>query len=478
MEKQVREAGVLLPLFSLPGTMGIGDMGKCAYDWVDILCDSGASSWQILPLHPVGYGNSPYQTYSAFAGDEIYICLEDLFKYLKIEKSILSVKSNSVNYDMVRDEKSKLLKEAFSYFKENVVYQAFLKEAFWLKDYAQFMALKKLNDNKSWIEWERDDYDKNEVQYQMFIQFIFNQQWISLRKYANKKGIKIIGDIPIYLSHDSADVYYNRDEFLINKDNELEVVAGVPPDYFSEEGQLWGNPIYDWDKMKSNNYSMWINRLKWSMRLFDIIRIDHFRAFDTYWAIEKGSLTAKNGQWMFGPSNHFFDVVYQELPHINIIAEDLGDLREEVLKLRDDYHMMGMQIIQFSLKHDEIIRDKKMKRNLLIYTGTHDNEVMADWYDRNSFIKKLQVRWDLFKRGIKDKNLIDKINHYTLSLNADWAILPLQDIIQAKNSRINCPSTLGSPNWEWKLSDLDSIKDSMKKLKFWIRNTNRNNKSF
>ncbi|MFV0255728.1 MAG: 4-alpha-glucanotransferase [Erysipelotrichaceae bacterium] len=473
MEDKLREAGILLPLFSLPGTLGIGDMGSCVFDWLDLLHCSGVASWQILPLHPVGYSNSPYQTYSAFAGDEIYICIEDLFLECGLDCDVDKVVCDSVDYDEVRLIKNKFLRSAYQSFKPDNQYHEFVKNTKWLKEYAIFMALRKTNNYQAWIDWSISEYDHNEVDYQMFLQYIFIKQWIKIKNYANAKDIKIIGDIPIYLSHDSAELYFHKEMFLLNSDNTLKVSAGVPPDYFSKEGQYWGNPIYDWQALKVDNYQLWIDRFKWAQKLFDVIRIDHFRAFDTYWVIDANANSAVNGNWHFGPSYDFFDHIYQKLPNIEIIVEDLGNLRDDVLKLRDHYQLMGMQIIQFTLDPHEIKKDQNMRDNLLLYTGTHDNEVLVDWFKQQSLLKKLKLRWHLWLCGIKDRNLIDKTIHYTLSLRANWAILPLQDITQISNSRINRPGSVGYPNWQWKLKDLDQTKIGLDKLKKWLQQTNR-----
>lgn len=471
-----REAGILLALASLPGTLGIGDMGKDVYRFLDMLDASKARLWQLLPLNPVGYGNSPYQTYSSFAGDEIYISIEDLYQDLGLKLEKIKVEARDrIDYTKARERKDAYLRKAYQRFVKDEAYEHFCKESFWLDEYAQFMALRKRNDYKAWLEWHYEDYDPEEMAYHKFLQYIFFSQWQRIKAYANHLDIRIVGDIPIYLGHDSAEVYFHRDLFYLDKDGKPELVAGVPPDYFSETGQLWGNPLYNWERMAQDGYGLWIARLAWNKKLFDVIRIDHFRAFDTYWAIAGDAKSAKQGKWRFGPAHHFFNAVYQSIPDIHLVAEDLGDLRPEVLALRDDYGLMGMQIIQFALHHREIIRDEKMPHNLLIYTGTHDNETIGGWLKFHRKRYRERVYRDLEKRGIPDKNLIDKICHYTLSLNADWAILPIQDIMRLpQNTRLNYPGTVGSPNWEWKLKSLNDSKEGFERFTAWVLDTKRN----
>lgn len=469
-----RQSGILCAVSSLPGTLGIGDFGHDAYLFVDMLEESGAKIWQILPLNPVGYGNSPYQTYSSFAGDEIYISIEHLYESMGLSLDLMPIYSNKAEYEKARKLKTKLLKGAFKHFKKDSGYKAFLKKATWLDEYAEFMALRVANKDTTWTEWTIKKADSEAIEYQKFVQYIFYTQWQDLKAYANEKGIEVMGDIPIYLGHDSAEVYFKRELFYLDKDGKPTLVAGVPPDYFSNEGQLWGNPIYNWDKLKKTKYDFWVDRLKWNQDLFDTIRIDHFRAFDTYWAIPGDSKTAKNGEWRIGPRNDFFDEMYKRIEDLKLVVEDLGDLRPEVLELRDDYGLMGMQIIQFALKPEEIERDKSMDENILAYTGTHDNQPIGGWREDMPLRDRLRVRRQLGKMGFKDKNIIDRICHYSLSLNASLVILPLQDILRLGNeSQMNRPGTVGSPNWEWKLRDFSTIDEGLERYRNWLKQTDR-----
>lgn len=467
-----REAGILMPISSLPGTLGIGDFGKTAYEWVDMMDKSGAGLWQILPLNPLGYGNSPYQTYSSFAGDEIYISIEKLFLEMNIPFKKEVWESNFVDYEAVRKRKLGLLKIAYEHFKPNQEYESFLNYAFWLEDYVAFIALKRQNDYRSWLDWENLDLDDEQLNFERFIQYIFFKQWMDLKSYANEKSIQIVGDLPIYVGHDSSDVYHNREFFYLDGKNHPSQVAGVPPDNFSEDGQLWGNPLYKWDKLKADNYSYWVDKLRWNQILFDVIRLDHFRAFDTYWAIPGGSETAKIGEWRLGPAHDFFNVMFEEIENLNIVVEDLGDLRPEVLALRDDFNFKGMKIIQFLLKDHELIENMHMSENFIAYTGTHDNKTMAGHLEEDiSEDRQAALMSRLPHYG---ETLVERICFYTMSLNASWAILPLQDLLSLDNkARINTPATLGSPNWEWKLNDFDAVYQAMRDFATMVSVTNR-----
>lgn len=468
----MRRAGVLLPVFSLPGTLGIGDLGLSAYTWVDMLFESGASLWQILPLNPVGYGNSPYQTYSSFAGDEIYISIEDLYKDLGLEIDIEPISNDKVDYEKVISVKESYLKGAYKHFSKNTEYKNFIKRAYWLDEYVEFITLKKQNMMKSWLEWADFKLDESQMDYERFVQYIFDKQWHKLKNYANNKEIQIVGDLPIYLGHDSAEVYNHPELFTLNKDGSPRLVAGVPPDYFSETGQLWGNPLYDWIKVAENNYKLWIDRLSWNQSMFDVIRLDHFRAFDTFWVIDAKEKTAKEGEWRLGPAHSFFNNMYKAIPNLNIVVEDLGELRPEVLELRDDFNLMGMRIIQFALEKHEMKKNKNLNSNLLAYTGTHDNPPIKAIVDKMSLKSKIQLS---IKLPLFSRRLYETISYYCLSLNSDWAFLPVQDILgYGEESRLNIPGTVGSPNWQWKLKDFNYLQIKMQTFKKMVYRSNRN----
>ncbi|AJI73100.1 hypothetical protein FTDG_00097 [Francisella tularensis subsp. novicida GA99-3548] len=475
------KAGLLLAISSLPSRFGIGDLGKSAYEFVDILKQAGTRIWQVLPLTPLGFGNSPYQSSSSFAGDEIYISLEKLADYGLLEGSSLkklNANSKKVEYELVRNFKDNYLEEAFSNFQSSKdkfeqEYNDFINQNSWVKNYAIFKAFRKVNNNQAWNFWPAEyknwvkekaielDQFQQEIDYQIFLQFIFYKQWFELRGYANKNNIEIMGDLPIYLGFDSADVWEHQEIFLLDENQNPSFVAGVPPDFFSETGQLWGNPLYDWDKLKETNFDFWIDRLNGNFKLFDIVRIDHFRAFDTYWKIPAGEKTAINGEWVEAPGYEFFDTVYKRIPDANIIAEDLGDLRLEVFELRDHYNLKGMKVFpfHFDLKTARFIDDA----NIIAYSGTHDNNTLKGWYfdELNRYQRKLLKRY--FKAN--DKNIFSKIIKYLLSCEAEYVILPVQDVLELDGTaRLNTPGTVGSPNWQWKLVDFDSLHQCISRL--------------
>ena len=485
----MRRAGILTAISSLPSKYGIGDLGEEAYKFIDIIVESGFRVWQILPINPVGYGNSPYQPYSSYAGDDIYISLdllveEGLLKSEELES--FNENSNKVDYDNVRRFKNKYLKLAYERSKENNLLlediNKFKSENDWVYKYAVFITLKKLNDLSIWLEWPNEqklfvdnkNYDINkhseEINYEVFVQYMFYKQWFKLKEYANNKNIKIMGDIPIYVGIDSADVWWNKESFLLDDKCNPSFIAGVPPDYFSETGQRWGNPIYDWDYLKNNNFSFWIERLKWSNSIFDIIRIDHFRAFDTYWKIPASCPTAVEGEWVEAPGYELFDEIYKQIPNIKIIAEDLGDLRPEVLELRDHYNLSGMLIMQFELESDNKICLNSKKT--IVYTGTHDNQTTLGWYKGLNERQRKNVRNKLMR--YKDRLYTDKIVHLCLDSMADLVIIPIQDFIRLDDSaRINTPGTVGAPNWEWKLSSFNGIKKNLMRYKNLLKKTRR-----
>jgi len=481
----MKKIGVLLAISSLPSDFGIGDLGANAYEFIDILKQSKVSVWQVLPLTPLGFGNSPYQSSSSFAGDEIYIAIDKL-----VEKGLLNDNdietfnkdSISVDYENVRAHKNKLLEKAFKNFKkaqnQNAVleYNSFVAENPWSKNYAVFKTFSKANDNNSWNTWQsaQKDWVKNqsisldkyqqEIDYQLFLQYIFYTQWFELKSYANKNGIEIMGDLPIYAGFDSVDVWGHQDLFLLDNNQSPTHVAGVPPDFFSETGQLWGNPLYDWDKLEKTGFKFWIERLKGNFKLFDIVRIDHFRAFDTYWKIPADETTAINGEWVEAPGYKFFDTVYKELPNANIIAEDLGDLRQEVFELRDHYNLKGMKVFPFHFDATKKSNDDfDSVENMVVYTGTHDNNTLKGWYDDEL------NRWQrkLLKRHFKanDRNVVRKIISYCLACDANYVIVPIQDILELDSSaRFNTPGQVGSPNWEWKLANFDGVRNNLEKV--------------
>ena len=470
-----RQAGILMPVSALSSRHGIGDLGQDAYDFADIAVASKFKIWQILPLNPLGYGNSPYQPYSSFAGDEIYINL-DLLKEEGLLEEVPSFQAYSqfIKYDEVREFKESYLRKAFKNFKETEDYKEFISKAFWLEGYALFRARKKINNQKCWLEWETLDYDQEEVLFHYFVQYYFYRQWMSLKSYANGIGLTIMGDMPIYVGLDSADVYDNKECFLLDKTGHPTSVAGVPPDYFSADGQLWGNPLYVWDYLKDHKYSFWMNRLSWNKDMFDLIRIDHFRAFDTYWKIPSGDTTAKNGKWVLGPSYDFFDYVYKKFSDINLVAEDLGDLRPEVIQLKDHYQMLGMRVAQFSFD-DDMKKDNYQLPDFCIgYTGTHDNAPINGWYHSLSKIERKKIRAVMNKLQFHGKTMADRVINYILAGKPIIAIIMMQDILgYGMETRINTPSTIGEPNWCFKLRTLDTFKRKQKHIIHLLTKYNR-----
>lgn len=476
----MRKAGILCAVSSLPGSTGIGDFGLSSYRFIDDLTKCGMKYWQILPLNPLGYGNSPYQPYSSFAMDELYLSLDLLLQdHLITDYKKFNQRRKSVSYDAVRRHKEKYLKEAFSRFKSCPDYEVFIQNS-WVRPYALFLTLKKHNQNKCWLEWpliqqqisRGSDYDlselEEEINYEMFIQFKLYEQWMNVKKYANSKGIEIIGDLPIYVGIDSEDVWSHQESFLLDDDGHPTFIAGVPPDYFSKTGQRWGNPLYDWDYLKQHDFRFWKERLSYNTKLFDIIRIDHFRAFDTYWKIPSSCPTAIEGEWIEAPGYELFDSILKDIPDLHLIAEDLGDLREEVLILRDHYHFPGMKIVQFEF--DPLRKDNNQIQNRVIYPGTHDNQTLRSWYasSKPSFKKQTQKFFN------NDLPMTTNFIELTLSDQADMAILPMQDILNLSDrARMNRPGTIGSPNWEWKMADFKDFEKELPKIKELLKKHHR-----
>ncbi|MBR1930794.1 MAG: 4-alpha-glucanotransferase [Lachnospiraceae bacterium] len=482
-----RLAGVLMPVSALPSREGIGTFGKESYHFVDVLSKMGMSIWQILPLNPLGYGNSPYQPFSSYAGDELYVDLELLAEKGYLKKSAAPLESQGrVDYDAARKFKEPYLREAFAEFRKTVSldagYASFCKLD-WVKPYAVFISLKRANDMRCWNEWPKEQqnwildgkYDlselADEIAYQMFLQYMFYVQWNELKAYANGKGILIMGDIPFYVGIDSLDVWKAREDFLLDQDGRPRFIAGVPPDYFSATGQRWGNPIYDWEHLEQNHFQFWIDRLAYSTKLYDILRIDHFRAFDTYWRIPASCPTAVSGEWLEAPGYKLFDTIYEQLPDAWIVAEDLGELRPEVLVLRDHYGLMGMFIAEFSLLYEEA------HKNRLIYTGTHDNQTVKGWYVDMDRQMRAQVDAKLKPYGKPGDSVVNRMLHYVLESEADMAVIPAMDVLELDDSaRLNTPGTVGSPNWEWRMESLEAMEERIEWMREMVLESKRGRK--
>ncbi len=481
--KTVRKAGFLMPVASLPSSYGVGDFGPTSYHFIDLIKKCGFKIWQILPLNPLGFGNSPYQPYSSKAMDELYVSLELLVEEgLLLEVKPYRSKSRKIDYERVRKYKERHLHRAFDKFKPDQGFKHFVEQK-WVQNYAIFLTLKKKNNLQCWTEWpaEEKEWIKDKkmdlssyseaIQYELFIQYVLFKQWNHLRKYANNQGVCIMGDIPIYVGIDSEDVWANQKNFLLDKEGRPTFIAGVPPDFFSEEGQRWGNPLYNWKQIEKEGFEFWLDRLEYNQKLFDIIRIDHFRAFDTYWKIPAACPTAIEGEWVEAPGYALFETIYDKYPKMKIVAEDLGDLRQEVLELRDHFNIMGMRIVQYSFTEEGMKQDRP---NLIAYTGTHDNEPLQVWYKKLSALDKKWVTNYLKNHRYQDKDMIDNLLQYTLDSQAEIVILPITDILKKRESgRLNSPGTVGSPNWEWRLPTYEELNARLPIIKKMIEKSGR-----
>ena len=469
----MRKAGLLMPISAIPNRFGCGDFGPQTYEFVDSLVEAGMGIWQILPLNPMGYGHSPYQPYSSYAMDEIYISLDKLVEegYLSNVPSFHE-EEDKVQFEEVRKYKEKYLREAFKNFKEDMNFVTFSYQQ-WMKDYALFKVFKKCNDNKEWLEWpdsmkqypvthelDLSAYEED-ILYEIFLQYVLFLQWKDLKQYANDAGIEIMGDMPFYVGLDSSDVWASRENFLLDQDGRPEWIAGVPPDYFSATGQRWGNPIYNWEYLQETGFQFWIERISYCGKLMDHVRIDHFRAFDTYWKIPSSCPTAMEGEWIEAPGYALFDTLFEKNPEVDIICEDLGELRPEVYALRDHYQFPGMRVIQFAFGDNDTIGDRE---NLIVYTGTHDNESVYAWYKSQTSKEKKKIRMWLKDHGYTKKYFIDNILEYALDTQAKFVIIPIFDFLHDDHSRINTPGTINNENWTYRLKNLKKWKSIVKEV--------------
>ena len=468
----MRRSGVLMPVSSIPSKYGIGTFSRQAYEFIDLLEQAGQTYWQILPLGPTGYGDSPYQSFSTFAGNPYYIDLETLIEegYLTKEdcdKYDFGDNEEYIDYEKIYLSRFKVLKIAFknSHLEDDKTYRDFINaNAYWLEDYALYMAVKNSYGGASFIEWDegirlrkKDDIDrysqkyKEEIDFYKFQQFIFAKQWFALKEYANKKKIKIIGDIPIYVAFDSSDTWANPELFQLDENLLPTGVAGCPPDAFSKTGQLWGNPLYRWDYHKETGYEWWMNRIAYCYKLYDVVRIDHFRGFDEYYSIPYGDPTAEFGRWEQGPGYDIFKTMKAELGKKAVIAEDLGFLTDSVLKLVKKTGYPGMKILQFAFNASEEsdYLPHNYTANCVVYTGTHDNDTVLGWlqsmnrHDRGFAKRYLNIS--------KNKDIQWEFIRAAMSSVADTCIIPMQDYLGlGAEARINIPSTLGL-NWKWRM---------------------------
>lgn len=467
-----RSAGIILHPTSLPGPDGIGDLGPDAYDWIDFLHETGCRLWQVLPLGPTGYGDSPYQCFSAFAGNPNLISAALLLAEGLLAESDLSdrpeLPSAAVDYGPVIEWKRTVLNRAFGNFsaapspslaKEMRAFAK--KQAAWLEDAALFLAIKENLEGQPWNAWPKGLRDRqpealaafrkehqNELQRQVFRQFLFFRQWSALKKYANGKGIQVIGDIPIFVAYDSADAWAHRELFFLDADGSPTVVAGVPPDYFSPTGQLWGNPLYNWEAHRSGNYSWWVERIRSTLQLFDILRLDHFRGFAGYWEVPAGMSTAEKGRWVKGPGLEFFQAIQNALGDLPIIAEDLGEITPDVIELRDMLGLPGMKILQFAFS-DPLNKflPHAYPENCIAYTGTHDNDTSIGWYRSTPEKEADFCRRYLARSG---EDIAGDMMRAVWSSVAVYALCPLQDLLRlGTEARMNFPGRLGG-NWSWR----------------------------
>jgi 4-alpha-glucanotransferase len=489
----LRASGILLHPTSLPGRFGIGDLGDEAFRFADFLAASGQSLWQVLPLGPTGYGDSPYAGYSAFAGNTLLISPERLFAEDLLTKNDLgeipSLPTEQVEFDRVHKAKEIILHKAFARYQRSTdaelrrAFETFAAEnASWLDDYALFRALKSAHEGAAWHDWERPLAGRepaalahareelhNQIEAHKFFQFLFSRQWSALKAHCNERRINLIGDIPIFVAHDSADVWTNPDQFKLDEQGRPVVVAGVPPDYFSTTGQFWGNPLYNWDRMLADGFKWWIERVRAALQTVDIIRIDHFRGFAACWEIPGADKTAERGRWVEAPGKELFSAIREALGELPIIAEDLGVITPDVEKLRDGFGFPGMRVLQFAFSSDAKNNDlpHNYHQNVVVYSGTHDNDTAVGWFnsvagpgstrteeqidaERNFCLKYLntegkQIHWD-FIRAV-------------LASVADTAIVPLQDVLGlGTEARMNLPNSTNR-NWTWRFKE-DALTDA------------------
>ncbi len=485
-----RAAGILLPITSLPSNYGIGCFSKSAYDFIDWLKKAGQTYWQILPIGPTSYGDSPYQSFSTFAGNPYFINLEAL-----IEEGVLTEEEckeadfgsqpNDIDYKKLYYNRYPLLRKAYERSKvnENKAYLEFVeKNQWWLSDYALFMAVKSRFDGVEWTQWAEDirlrwgfamDYYRRElyfeIEFQQYMQFKFFEQWKKLKDYANQNGIRIIGDIPIYVAMDSADTWAHPELFQLDEQNVPYAVAGCPPDGFSADGQLWGNPLYRWNYHKSTGYDWWISRLAYCFQLYDVVRIDHFRGFDEYYSIPYGAKSAKTGHWEKGPGIELFRCVEQRLGWHEVIAEDLGYVTDSVRKLVYESGFPGMKVLEFAFdSRDSGSANDYLPHNYIensvAYTGTHDNETICGWFESISKAEQQMAREYLCDFYTPKKQLYQAFLALVMRSNAKTCIIPMQDYLGYDNQcRINTPSTVGK-NWRWRLTKVELSKELQEEI--------------
>ena len=468
----MRGSGILMHITSLPGPYGVGTMGASAYGFVDFLKKAGQSNWQILPLSPTGYGDSPYQSCSAFAGNHYLIDLdllvnEGLLEKAEVEQLCGEDRTDAVDFGRLYQNRLPILRLAYHRFADWEALDAFCCEnSNWLPDFALFMALKEANGGNPWYQWEeklkRREADavwnarqqlKDQIRFYCFVQYLFYKQWTALRAYAHENGVRIIGDVPIYVPLDSVDVWSNPELFQLDETLTPTAVAGCPPDAFTEDGQLWGNPLYRWDVLKKDGYGWWLRRLEAAGKLYDVVRLDHFRAFEAYWSVPYGDATARGGKWIKGPGMDFISAVKEGLPKLKLIAEDLGFLTQEVLDLRDASGYPGMKVLEFafdSLEPSEY-QPHTYIQNTVCYTGTHDNMTMRQWFETAE--PEALAYAAAYMRLTEQEGFVWGAIRTAMSSVSDLCVVQMQDYLElGGEARMNFPGTLGC-NWTWRAAE-------------------------
>lgn len=495
-----RSSGVLLHPTSLPGRYGIGDLGEWAYRFVDWLVEAEQSIWQVLPLGPTSYGDSPYQSPSTFAGNPNLISFDKLIGdgYL-VEgdfRDLPNFPKYAVDYGWIIQYRTQKLKLAYERFAakpqpaHKAAFDAYVQaNAAWLEDYALFMAIKDANGGVTWTAWADADLVRykpaavekakktyaHEIGYYKFTQWVFKSHWDALRAYAKDRQIRFIGDIPIFVAHDSSDVWANQSLFYLEEDGNPTVIAGVPPDYFSETGQRWGNPLYRWDAMQQNGYAWWLRRIQTILDLVDIVRVDHFRGFDAYWEIPASEETAINGEWVKGPGMDFFNVLREKMGELPIIAEDLGVITPEVEALRDGFDLPGMQVLQFAFDGEcgaNTFLPHHHPANTVVYTGTHDNNTTLGWWhspEAHDGIKNCVASYTATDRHVLDTEINWTLMRLAMSSVAQTAVVPMQDVLGfGENTRMNVPGKQGG-NWVWRMGAEEFENPAKQRLAYLTR---------
>ena len=469
----MRSSGILMHITSLPGPWGIGTLGKEAFAFVDFLEEAGQRCWQLLPLNPTGYGDSPYQSCSAYAGNHYLIDLDllvenGLLRKEELESVTWCRRDTKVDFGRLYTHRPAVLRKAFSRFPGSGEFDRFCADSeSWLPDFALFMALKDKHGGKPWYEWEEALKFREpealaaaraelaaDIRFYQFVQYLFDTQWSALRTYANSKGVKIIGDVPIYVPLDSVEVWTEPQLFQLDEHLTPTAVAGCPPDAFTADGQLWGNPLYRWDRMAEDNFSWWIRRLSAAGAWYDVIRFDHFRGFESYWSVPHGDTTARNGKWVPGPGMAFVNTVKQQLPHLQMIAEDLGYLTPEVLALRDGSGFPGMKLLQFAFDSREPSEylPHTYGANSVCYTGTHDNVTTRQWFETAGAEAVEYARAYMGLR--RSEGYVWGMIRTAFASVSDLCVIPMQDFLNlGAQARMNFPGTMSDKNWTWRVKN-------------------------